>query len=248
MRPLRDPEQPRSDAEIEALVRGLDNLSWNLQVQADILALGRRAVPALVHFLHGPPRQFSDGRVLAAEALGKLGGEEAFLGLVTVLNPHRLQGLEPVLRYAEETVHDAAARQLAQLGARRAVPILLDALRVHRLLGAAEALLEFRQEAALPWLVEGLEDAFKRDRFAQMILEFGLPAIPYLAGTLNRRRMRGEEELLPSRERRAAALKLLGLLQAREAREAIRAALQDPYDAVRPEAAIALALLGVGTA
>lgn len=239
-----EPGRPISDAESEDLVRGLDNLCWNLHVQAEIFGLGRRAVPALVRFLHGPPSQFSYGRVLAAEALGRLGGEEPFRGLVAVLNPHRLQGLDPVLRFSEETVQNAAARQLARIGDRRAVPALLDAMRVHRLLGAAEALLEFREEAALPWLVEGLEDAFKRDRFAQVIREFGLPAVPHLAETLNRRRMRGEEEGLTSRERRAEALKLLGLLQAREALTAIRAALQDPFDAVRTEAAIALALLG----
>ncbi len=98
----------------------------------------------------------------------------------------------------------------------------------------------------MPWLVEGLEDAFKRGRFAQVILEMGSAAIPYLADTLHHRRLHNSEELLPSLERRAEALKLLGVLRAKEAEAAIRAALSDPSDVVRMEAALALASLEEG--
>lgn len=51
------PTPNRSDfdeAAIADLVRGLDNLRWSLNVQTDILALGPRAVAALVAFLTGP--------------------------------------------------------------------------------------------------------------------------------------------------------------------------------------------------
>lgn len=229
------------DREIFDLVAGLDNLQWNLQVQAEILILGERAVPALVDFLNGPPSQFPDGRVLAAEALGRIGGEDAFQGLLQALDLQRFEGLSPVLRLSEETVQDAIARQLVRFHDRRAIPRLLEALRRRHLLGAAEALVQLNEPDALPWLIEGLEDAFKRERLAQAILEFGPSAIPYLKRTLADRRMREGEELLPSIERRAAALKLLGLLRAREAVGVIRVALNDPSDTVRTEAALALA-------
>jgi HEAT repeat protein len=229
-----------SDAEIQDLVRGLDNLRWNLHVQADLLALGQRAVPALVTFLHGPTSQFSEGRILAAEALGRIGGDAAFQGLLQALDPRRFDQLSPVMRLSEEDVQNAVARQLGRIGDRRAVPVLLEALRRHQLLGAAEALVEFHEQDALPWLVAGLEDAFKRERFSQAILAMGWTAIPYLVATLERRRMYGDEELLPSLERRAEALRLLGLLYATEAVPPIRAALGDPYDEVRMEAALAL--------
>lgn len=221
-------------------MRGLDNLQWNLQVQADILRLGERAVPALVNFLNGPPSQFPHGRILAAEALGRVGGETAFQGLLHALTANLLETLKPVLRLSEEMVQDVVARQLARIGDRRAIPTLLEALRRYRSVGTAEALARFQERDALPWLVEGLEDAFKRDRLSQAILEMGWTAIPHLIDTLERRRMRGDEELLTSLERRAEALRLLGLLLAKEAVPAIRAALRDPYDTVRREAAVAL--------
>jgi HEAT repeat protein len=231
--------EPR-DEEIADLVRGLDNLRWNLQVQADVLRLGERAVPALIDFLHGPTSQFPEGRVLAAEALGRIGGEGAFQGLLKALHPRRVEHLSPVLRLSEETVQDAVARQLGRLGDRRAVPALIEALRLHCLLGAAEALAQFREPNALPGLVRALEDAFKRDRLSGLVLEWGRAAIPHLMATLEQRRTNEDEELLPSLERRAEALRLLGLLHAGEAVNSIRSALRDRYAKVRTEAALAL--------
>jgi HEAT repeat protein len=235
------PEQNEKD--IASLVQGLDNLCRNLQVQADLLALGERALPALTEYLHGPPSNFFSGRVLAVEALGRIGGEAAFQGLLNVIAIHRLEGLDPVLRLSEEAVQNAAARELGRLGDRRALPRLLEAFRQHRLLGAAEALVRFQEPDALPLLVEGLEDAFKRDRLADAILAMGSLAIPSLLATLERRRRREGEELLPSLERRAEALRLLGMMGAREAVPAVRTALGDDSDVVRTQAALALVSL-----
>jgi HEAT repeat protein len=241
------PESPEpNDHEIIDLVRGLDNLCWNFQVQAEILGLGARAVPALAAYLLGAPSHFASGRVLAAEALGHIGGEISFQSLLAALDPHRLLGMDPVFRLSEEEVQNAAARELGRLGDRRAIPALLEALCHHRLLGAAAVLVQFHVPSALPWLVEGLEDAFKRARLAEAILTMGTAAIPYLMATLDRRRMYGEYELLPSLERRAEALRLLGLLGAKEAGSAIHNALTDGSDIVRVEAALALTVLEQG--
>ncbi len=238
--PQTNERKALGDREVEALVRGLDNLNWNLHVQAEIFRLGQRAVPALASFLNGPPSQFPDGRVLAAEALGRIGGEAAFEGLCEALVAHPLEALSPVLRLSEETVQSAVARELGRIGDRRAAPLLLDALRRSRLLGAADALVQWREPDALPWLIEGLEDAFKRDRLSEIILKAGPAAVSHLIATLEHRVMRHGDELLPSIERRAQALKLLGLLDAKEARDAMAAALRDPHEVVRMEAAIAL--------
>jgi HEAT repeat protein len=233
-----------ADEDIEALVSRLDNLYSYLHVQVDIFRLGERAVPALVRFLLEPPSQFPQGRVLAAEVLGRIKGERAFQGLLSALDPQRFRGLDPVLRLSEEDVQNAVAQQLARIRDRRAISVLLDALRTHHLVGAAEALVEFGETSALPWLVEGLEDAFKRDRFSKAIFTMGRTAIPSLIATLEQRRMYYEQELLPSVERRAEALRLLGLLSASQAVDVIRTALGDPHYKVRTEAALALAAVG----
>jgi HEAT repeat protein len=163
--------------------------------------------------------------------------------LLIALTSRRLEKLSPVLRLAEETVLNAVAGQLGRMGDRRAIPALLQAFQAYRLVEAADALLKFREVGALPYLVSALEDAFKRDRLGAAILAFGSAAIPVLLGTLRFRRFYGEEELLPSVERRATALKLLGQLRAREGLPAMRAALQDAYSRVRLEAALAFAAL-----
>ena len=243
MNPARQDRPALSDQAIENLVRGLDNLRWNLQVQIEIFALGECAVPALVRFLHEPASQFPDGRVLAAEALGRIGGESAFQGLLTALSPTKLSELGPVVRLAEEAVQDVVARQVGRIGDRRAVSTLIESLRASRLIGAAEALVQFHEISAIPWLIEGLEDAFKRDRFALAIQEMGPDAIPFLIETLARRRLYDRQELLTSLERRAKALELLGRLGASDAMAAVRTALADPSDIVRMEAALSYVMV-----
>lgn len=238
-KPSSQNRSPLGEQAIDDLVRSLDNLRWNLEAQIQIFALGARAVPALACFLQQPPSQFPDGRVLAAEALGRVGGEAAFQGLLDVLSPARLRGLDPVVRLSEETVQDAVARQLGRMGNRRAVPFLIESLRTNRLIGAAEALVQFHETTAIPWLIEGLDDAFKRDRFALAIQEMGKAAVPFLVETLARRCLRDGQELLPSLERRAKALELLAGFKAREAMAAMRTALEDPSHIVRTEAALA---------
>jgi HEAT repeat protein len=227
------------DPEIVDLVEGLDNLHGNLNVQARLIGLGRRAVPSLAAFLNGPPSRFPDGRVLAAEALGALRGEEAINGLIATLSANPLSRLSPVLRLSEETVRNAAARELGRIRDRRAIEPLLVALRENHLVGAAEALVAFGEERAIPFLVEGLEDAFKRERLVEAIRSFGQAAVPYLIDGLKARRILDGTELRLSFERRAAILRLLGELEAHEAREDILAALDDEHASVRLEAAIA---------
>jgi HEAT repeat protein len=231
------------DPDIVNLVQGLDNLHCNLQVQARLIGLGRQAVPALVAFLNGPPSQFPNGRVLAAEALGTLRGEEAINGLIAVMNANPLSQLSPTLRLSEEAVRNAAARELGRIGDRRAIEPLLRALREDRLQAAAEALTAFREERAIPLLIEGLEDAFKREAMAAAIRSFMEASIPYLLKGLKIRRFHEGFELLPSIERRSMILRLLGELEATSAIDAILAALIHERPAVRLEAAVAAAKL-----
>lgn len=229
------------DAEIVDLVEGLDNLHGNLNVQARLIGLGRRAVPALVAFLDGPPSRFPDGRLLAAEALGALRGEEAINGLIAALSANPLSRLSPVLRLSEETVRNAAARELSRIGDRRAIEPLLRALQENHLVGAAEALAAFGEERAIPFLIEGLEDAFKRERLAEVILSFGRAAVSSLIESLQVRHTRAGAELLPSVERRTIILRWLGKLEADAAIGPIVSALDDEHASVRLEAAIAAA-------
>jgi HEAT repeat protein len=231
------------DPDIVNLVQGLDNLHENLWVQTKLITLGHRAVPSLRAFLNGPPSQFPDGRVLAAEALGAIRGEEAVDGLIAALSANPVSQLSPVLRLSEEMVRNAAARELGRIGDRGAIEPLLRALREDRLQGAAEALTAFREERAIPLLIEGLEDAFKREAMGAAIRSFKEASIPYLLKGLKIRRFHEGFELLPSIERRSMILRLLGELEATSAIDAILATLIHERPAVRLEAAVAASKL-----
>lgn len=231
---------------MQALVNRLNALHEGWKVQCELIVHGQEAVAPLVDFLLSPPSMFPQPRCLAAEALGIIGGEQALEGLCRLLSLHDVTEADPVIRLAEETVRNCAAEQLERMGDRRAIPPLLRALRRHPLPGAARALASFDVDAAIPLIVDYLEDDFVRDRMAAALLAFGPQAIEPLIKTLQRRTCLGDEETPASIGRRAAAARVLGELGEARAVEALRPLLREPALEVRVEAAVALTHLAEG--
>ncbi|MGH8065672.1 MAG: HEAT repeat domain-containing protein [Candidatus Entotheonellia bacterium] len=225
---------------VRALVNRLNQLHEGWKVQCQLIALGQTAVAPLVEFLLSPPSMFPQPRCWAAEALGIIGGDQTLEGLCKVLGIHDVTEADPVIRFAEETVRDCAAEQLERLGDRRAIVPLLQALRRHPLPRAAHALASFDVDAAIPLIVQYLEDDFVRDRMALALLAFGPKVLNPLIETLQYRRWLGGEETPASIGRRAAAANVLGQLEDIRAVEELRPLLKEQAPEVRVEAAVAL--------
>jgi len=233
------------ELEIEKLVEGFNNLGNNMSVLLEAIKYGKKALKPLVSLLLSPPSIFSEPRCLAAEALGMIGGEEAVLGLIEVLDLYDLDSLDPQVRFAEETVRDQAARQLGILGDAKAIGPLLKCLGGNHLRGAAEALACFREKRAIPDIIEMLEDDYSRETAGKALLKFGKDAVPPLTETLSKPNYtpsRNETSL--SVERRSEAARLLGEIGDPRAIQPLLRRLEDEQKGVRLSAALALLEIG----
>jgi HEAT repeat protein len=225
---------------LRGLVKGLDDLYRNRQVQLMLIMQGEASVEPLIEFLLGPPSLHAEPRCLAAEALGIIGGDRAIEGLIQALTINDTSKSDPAIQLAEETVRNWVAGQLDNVGDRRAIPALLDALRRFRLTNAATALARFSVVEAIAEIIKLLEDDFIRDRLAVALRIFGRAAMPYLMETLFTKRYFDLDEHPTSIRRRACAAQLLGELQDSAANAALPVLLTDDAEPVRFEAALAL--------
>ena len=150
--------------EAQALVARLNNLHEIFRVQGEILAYGEETVEPLAELLLSPPSTFSEPRVAAAECLGAIGSDKAVGALIRVLDCHDLETLGPVQRFAEDAVRNVAARRLAQFGSPKVSDSLLLALQSNHLIGAGQALAHLGDTRAIPYLIECLEDDYKKEK------------------------------------------------------------------------------------
>ncbi len=225
------------------LVRGLDDLKRGPEIQGLLIAMGPAAIEALTRFLLGPPSLHAQPRMLAAEALGAIGGPRAVAALVAALHHADLAALPLGIRLSEEAVLSCVARELGRLGDRSATPPLLQALRRFHLVEAGRALLGFGDTRAVPFLVECLDDAFIRERAADVLRQFREAAVDALIGGLQRREPSEDAEARWNVERRAACGRLLGEIGNHRAEPALRASLTAEAGEVRVAASLALARL-----
>lgn len=225
---------------LRGLVKGLEDLYRNRQMQLVLIMQGEAAVEPLIEFLLGPPSLHAEPRCLAAEALGIIGGDRAVEGLIQALTIHDVSNADPIIQLAEETVRNWIVGQLDQLGDRRAIPALLDALRRYHLANAATALAKFGVAEAIPEIVSLLEDDFIRDRLAEALQIFGRTAVPQLVETISVRRYFDLEEHPASIRRRACAARLLGGFRDPGVNTQLSNLLTDDADPARFEAALAL--------
>ncbi len=235
------------ETKIKDLVSGLRNPLRREIVLKELALLGDAAVGPLVSFLLSGLSNEHEPGCLAVETLELIGGEEALNGLFTaLLTPIDLR--DPVEALQQEAVRDCVCHALQRIGDRRAVDPLLLALRGYHLVGAGEALAEFKEQRALPLLMKLLEDSFRRGRASDSIRKFGEDALEELFKTIKVKRLREEDEVLPSAERRAEAAKLIGLTGNNKVVPTLVDLLYDDQHSVRLEAALSLAaLLGGGT-
>jgi HEAT repeat protein len=180
---------------------------------------------------------------MAAQALGAIGGEEAF-GVPIAALRHNVRGLSGQERLAEQAVRDAVATELLRLGDRRAIEPLLQCLGETHLPAAAKGLAAFHEVRALPAMVAALEDSFVSDRIADAILALGLDAVPDLLDTMQVRKPSRGAEARWSADRRAIAARLLGEIGDPMACPGLLPLLGDGDPSVRLEAALALLRIG----
>lgn len=232
----------RTDARL--LVAELEDPSAIFRVQGMILTRGRDTVPALAAFLLGRPSPLPQARVAAAECLGVLGGDEAIAALIEALTHHDLGALSPAVRFAEQTVRDAAARALGKLRDPRAATALLAALGEQRLVGAGAALAMLGDARAVPGLIRLLEESAHGEA-SELLAAFGDDAVPALCASLDEPSSPDDLETPGSRQRRALAAELVGRIAGRAARAILRAHLGDASIRVRTACALVLARAGV---
>jgi HEAT repeat protein len=229
------------DKELRAkeIVYGLGNPITCYRVQLELISLGEAAVKPIISFLLSGPANDHEPRCLAAGTLALIGRDDALNGLVTALLMP-LDVPDPIKSLAEEAVRDCICHALQRLGDKKAIESLLIALETYHLVGAAEALAEFREPRSIPILVRILEDSFKRARVSDAILNFGTDAIEELVRTTEVKGLREDTEILPSLERRAEAAKLLGLIGDKSVIPWMLCMLDDEQELVRFEAALSL--------
>ncbi len=227
------------EARARDIVYGLSHPVWCYKIQLELISLGDAAVNPIISFLLSGPTNEHEPRCLAAETLAIIGGEDAIGGLVTaLLKP--LDVSDPVKALTEEAVKDCICHALQKLGDRKAVEPLLIALEKYHLVGAAEALAEFGEQRAIPILAELLEDSFKRTRIYEALLKFGKDAVEELVKTTELKKLREDVEILPSIERRAEAIKLLGIIGDKNVIPWLLSLLDDEQELVKFEVAFSL--------
>jgi HEAT repeat protein len=229
---------------LRGLVKGLDDLYRNRQVQLLLITQGEAAVDPVIEFLLGPPSLHAEPRCLAAEALGIIGGDQAIEGLIQALTVNDVSSAGPAIQLAEETVRNWVAVQLDSLGDRRAIPALLNALRRFHLTNAATALARFGVVEAIAEIIKLLEDDFIRGRLVEALRIFGRAAIPYLVETIWIKRYFDGEEHPASVRRRACVARLLGGFGDAGVSTQLSKLLTDGAGPVRFEAALALLAQG----
>jgi HEAT repeat protein len=229
---------------LRGLVKGLDDLYRNRQVQLLLILQGEAAVEPLIEFLLGPPSLHAEPRCLAAEALGVIGGDRAVEGLIQALTVNDVSTSDPAIQLAEETVRNWVAGQLDSLGDRRAIPALLNALRRFHLTNAATALARFSVVEAIAEIIKMLEDDFIRGRLVEALQIYGRAAIPYLVETIWIKRYFDGEEHPASVRRRACVARLLGGFGDAGVNTQLSKLLTDDAGPVRFEAALALLAQG----
>jgi HEAT repeat protein len=239
--PASNTSSPPLVLDPEALVHGLEDLRRGSEIQGLLISIGEPAVPALTHFLLRPPELHPQPRVLAAEALGTIGGRRAIRALLAALCRPLNPSLSQALALSEEAVQNAAARELGSIGDPATAGPLLYALRRAHLIEAGRALRRFHDTRAITVLVDCLNDPFIHERAAGILFEFGRDAVAPLIAALRERTERDGLEAPRSVERREGCARLLGALGDPQAEAVLRESLADPIREVRTAAAVALA-------
>jgi len=199
-----------SDEEIEALVQSLNSLHEG-ELGVDMLvACGIKPITPLQRFLlQGKPSGIFVPRQRAVRALAELGAKDVLLDYLT----SEAHIVDPVAAHGEEAVKNTAARALGAWRTEDVFEALRHVLQRKRLVGAIEALGEFRRPEPVPELIETLEDDFCRTFAEDALRKAGELAHSALIDAARTPDPSGSYERPQSQRRRRCALRLLECLQ-----------------------------------
>jgi hypothetical protein len=225
---MNNPSETVADAQMERLIANLNSLVDGEFAGTLLTACGRRSVPYLERFLlRGKPRTIALPRCRAARALGELG---AYPQLISYLREYRTPN-DAQVRFAEDAVRSAAARELVRWKTDEVFHVLLSATKQRATEGLIFALGEFARLETVPLLFELLGEDFCREE-AKAALKKMPAATRDHALRLLRGPMKSRAEDPVALRRRRAVLQLLGEfgISSREwtdLREYLNAALED---------------------
>jgi hypothetical protein len=200
----RDPSE--AEQRVHALVAQLGSLLDAPEASARLVAAGRSAIEPLKEFLiEGKPRSVPEPRIWAVRALAGLGADDVLLEYLR----RPIASDDAILRFAEESVRNAAARALANTDYPGIDDILLDLAGAEHLPAALTAIVSRAPDAAMPILTSALEDDFARDAASEALRRSGGAAREALIRSAIDRGNGSEASL----RRRRAAVDLLRQLE-----------------------------------
>jgi HEAT repeat protein len=194
------------DPDVDFLIERLNTVSECEQAAAKLVWCGPRVIPALRRFLFaGRPSVVYQPRRAAVEALGGLRAKDVLIEYLTSKRDIE----DAATRFAEESVKDAAARELAKFRIRDVLDILLGFALPRSRPGIVEALAEFGSTEAIPYFLRALEDDFCQAAAMDGLRRLGREAVLALVTSALTRLPSSEEERPSSLRRRAKALELV---------------------------------------
>ncbi len=175
----------------------------------DVIACGDQAIPALRNILFERERSgLYQTRCRAVDALSALRAHNVLIEFLQV----ERQITDPIERVGEDAVINAAALALASVREQRVLELLLRLARRPVLTGVIGALGAFEAEAAIPALIDALEEDASRVTAAGALRKLGGRARAALTRTVDVRLPTETSESVSSVRRRRSALRLLAEL------------------------------------
>lgn len=162
-----------TDPDVGQLIVQLESLRNGDEAVARLIACGPGAIPALREFLlHGKPSGTFQPRCRAVEALAGLRAKDELAEYL--MKPKDIA--DPIARFGEEAVESEAARQLGAWQSEDVFQLLLAVIQGRFLVGAIEALAEFRRPEVMPYFDRALEDDFYRPAAEEAFRKLGAAA------------------------------------------------------------------------
>jgi len=193
--------------DLDRLIEQLNTVMECEQAAARLVWCGPTVIPALRKFLlEGKPSVVYQPRKAAVEALGGLRAKDVLIEYVT---SKRDIG-DAATRFAEDSVKNAAARELAKFRTKDVLGVLLSFALPHSRAGIVEALGQFGSMEAIPYFLRALEDDLCQAAAVDALRRLGEDALPALVTSALTRLPSPEEERPSSLRRRATVLELIG--------------------------------------
>jgi PBS lyase HEAT-like repeat len=172
----------------------------------DAIACGERAVPALRTILfEREPSGLYQTRCRAVEALSAIGADDVLIKFLEAGDGSD----DPIERLGEDAVINAAALALANTSDRHVFELLLRLAHRPALTGVIGALGAFENAAAIPALIDALDEDASRLTAEAALRKLGRSARPALIYAVDRKVPSGDRESESSARRRRSALRLL---------------------------------------